>query len=112
MDPTKKAILRQPPGAKKQFPIGNRSIVTDSSGTKQSTIRTALAGLIGNVLEWFDFAVYGYFAGQIGHQFFPSGDPAAEQFRAFATSRWDFLRDQSAVWCRQTDLVVRRQDPG
>ena len=25
-----------------------------------------LAGLIGNVLEWFDFAVYGYFANDIG----------------------------------------------
>jgi MHS family proline/betaine transporter-like MFS transporter len=25
----------------------------------QSPLRTALAGLIGNVLEWFDFAVYG-----------------------------------------------------
>ena len=37
----------------------------------QSPLRTALAGLIGNVLEWFDFAVYGYFASNIGHQFFP-----------------------------------------
>ena len=30
----------------------------------QSALQTALAGLIGNVLEWFDFAVYGYFACQ------------------------------------------------
>jgi len=110
MDPTKKAILRQPPGAKKQFPIGNRSSVTDSSGTKQSTIRTALAGLIGNVLEWFDFAVYGYFAGQIGHQFFPSGDPAAEQFRAFATFALGFLARPigSLVLGRVGDRIGRR----
>ena len=33
---------------------------------RQSQARTALAGLIGNVLEWFDFAVYGYFASEIG----------------------------------------------
>ena len=33
---------------------------------RQSALRTALAGLIGNVLEWFDFAVYGYFASDIG----------------------------------------------
>ncbi len=33
--------------------------------------RTVLAGLIGNVMEWFDFAVYGYFASVIGAQFFP-----------------------------------------
>ena len=36
-----------------------------ASGRKQSPIRTALAGLIGNVLEWFDYAVYGYFARKI-----------------------------------------------
>jgi hypothetical protein len=29
------------------------------------------AGMIGNVLEWYDFAIYGYFAPAIGRQFFP-----------------------------------------
>lgn len=29
------------------------------------------AGMIGNVLEWYDFAIYGYFASAIGRQFFP-----------------------------------------
>ena len=43
----------------------------------QSAVRTAMAGLIGNVLEWFDFAVYGYFASDIGRQFFPQSSPAA-----------------------------------
>lgn len=50
----------------------------------QSPIRTALAGLIGNVLEWFDFAVYGYFASDIGQQFFPSSSHAAQQLLTFA----------------------------
>jgi MHS family proline/betaine transporter-like MFS transporter len=50
----------------------------------QSAARTALAGLIGNVLEWFDFAVYGYFASEIGRQFFPPSSPAAQQLLAFA----------------------------
>jgi MHS family proline/betaine transporter-like MFS transporter len=45
----------------------------------QSGLRTALAGLIGNVLEWFDFAVYGYFASDIGRQFFPQTSRAAQQ---------------------------------
>lgn len=38
----------------------------------QSGVRTAAAGLIGNVLEWFDYAVYGYFSKEIGEQFFPA----------------------------------------
>lgn len=50
---------------------------------RQSALRTALAGLIGNVLEWFDFAVYGYFSKAIGEQFFPDSSPAAQQLLAF-----------------------------
>lgn len=50
----------------------------------QSTLRTVLAGLIGNVLEWFDFAVYGYFASDIGRQFFPQSSPSAQHLLAFA----------------------------
>jgi len=50
----------------------------------QSAQRTALAGLIGNVLEWFDFAVYGYFATDIGRQFFPQSSSTAQQLLAFA----------------------------
>jgi MHS family proline/betaine transporter-like MFS transporter len=50
----------------------------------QSALRTVLAGLIGNVLEWFDFAVYGYFASDIGRQFFPQSSPSAQHLLAFA----------------------------
>jgi MHS family proline/betaine transporter-like MFS transporter len=57
----------------------------------QSALRTALAGLIGNVLEWFDFAVYGYFAGDIGKQFFPQSDHVAQQLYAFAVFGLGFL---------------------
>lgn len=54
------------------------------SRLRQSGARTTLASLIGNVLEWFDFAVYGYFASDIGRQFFPQSSPAAQQLLAFA----------------------------
>jgi MHS family proline/betaine transporter-like MFS transporter len=86
------------------------SNVTDLSGTKQSPLRTALAGLIGNVMEWFDFAVYGYFASNIGRQFFPSGDPAAEQLRAFAVFALGFLARPfgSLVLGRVGDRLGRR----
>ena len=33
------------------------------------------AGVIGNVLEWYDFGVYGYLVPTISQLFFPSGDP-------------------------------------
>ncbi len=58
---------------------------------RQSAIRTALAGLIGNVLEWFDFAVFGYFATDIGRQFFPKSDPAVQVMSAFAVFALGFV---------------------
>ena len=36
-----------------------------------------IAGVIGNILEWYDFAVYGYLASTISGLFFPSGDRIA-----------------------------------
>src|SRR4051812_47220341 len=57
----------------------------------QSAFRTAVAGLIGNVLEWFDFAVYGYFASDIGRQFFPGSSPTAQQLLAFAVFALGFF---------------------
>jgi MHS family proline/betaine transporter-like MFS transporter len=58
---------------------------------RQSALRTALAGLIGNVLEWFDFAVYGYFASDIGKQFFPQTSHSAQQLLTFAVFGLGFL---------------------
>ena len=36
-----------------------------------------LAGFIGNVVEWYDFALYGYMAGIISGLFFPSDNATA-----------------------------------
>lgn len=58
---------------------------------RQSSVRTALAGLIGNVLEWFDFAVYGYFASDIGKLFFPADDPTASTLAAYVVLLIGFI---------------------
>jgi len=34
-------------------------------------MKTSIAGIAGNVLEWYDFSVFGYFSDVIGHVFFP-----------------------------------------
>ncbi|HEX5648405.1 MAG TPA: MFS transporter [Steroidobacteraceae bacterium] len=61
------------------------AVQTDALAARpQSALRTAMAGLVGNVLEWFDFAVYGYFASDIGRHFFPQSNPVAQQLLAFA----------------------------
>ena len=45
--------------------------------------RVIAAGMIGNVLEWYDFAIYGYFAAQIGRHFFPHEDAVAQLLSTF-----------------------------
>ena len=77
---------------------------------KQSPLRTALAGLIGNVLEWFDFAVYGYFASDIGKQFFSQSSHTAQQFLTFGTFALGFLARPvgSLVLGRVGDRIGRR----
>ena len=35
------------------------------------------AGGVGNLLEWYDFGLYGYFAPVLARLFFPSDDPLA-----------------------------------
>jgi MHS family proline/betaine transporter-like MFS transporter len=49
------------------------------------------AGMIGNVLEWYDFAIYGYFASAIGRQFFPHEDPVAQLLSAFGVFALGYL---------------------
>ncbi|HVV43493.1 MAG TPA: MFS transporter [Nitrobacter sp.] len=45
--------------------------------------RVIWSSTIGNALEWFDFIVFGLFAGVIGHLFFPETDPAAGLLAAY-----------------------------
>ena len=56
-----------------------------------SSSRIIAAGAIGNVLEWYDFAVYGYFAAAIGRTFFPSEDKVAQVLAAFGIFAVGFL---------------------
>jgi MHS family proline/betaine transporter-like MFS transporter len=42
-----------------------------------------VAATIGNVLEWFDFVVYGFFAVTIAEVFFPTGNPTVSLLIAF-----------------------------
>src|SRR5688572_30331166 len=53
--------------------------------------RVVTAGVIGNVLEWYDFAVYGFFAPILAAQFFPTGNRTTSLLAAFGTFAVGFL---------------------
>src|SRR5262245_15950170 len=56
-----------------------------------SVRRAIAAGMIGNVLEWYDFAIYGYSAAQIGRSFFPHEDAVAQLLSAFGVFAIGYL---------------------
>ena len=84
------------------------SIDIPSSDTRRKVI---LAGLIGNVMEWFDFAVYGYFASIIGTHFFPSENPSVSLIAAFGAFAAGFLVRPlgGLLFGRIGDLVGRKR---
>ena len=49
------------------------------------------AGFVGNILEWYDFAVYGFFAATIGNLFFPSVEPTTSLIASFGAFAAGFL---------------------
>jgi hypothetical protein len=51
-------------------------------------VRKAVAGAsIGNAVEWFDFAIYGFLATFIAANFFPSGNETAALLNTWPSSR-------------------------
>jgi MFS transporter, MHS family, proline/betaine transporter len=53
--------------------------------------RVVAAGIAGNVMEWYDFSVYGFFARTIGNLYFPTQDPRTSLLAAFAVFAVGFL---------------------
>lgn len=58
---------------------------------KQSLARGIAAATIGNALEWYDMSIYALLAIYIGHNFFPSDNPAIEVIQAFAVFGVSYL---------------------
>ena len=87
----------------------------EASAPAWSLRRIVTAGVIGNVLEWYDFAVYGFFAPILAAQFFPADDPrrvAARRFRDVRRRIPDAPRGRCAVRAHRRSLWPRaRADP-
>ncbi|WP_181779340.1 MFS transporter [Pseudonocardia pini] len=71
------------------------SVDGDAESGLRATARTrrrAFVGAsVGNAIEWYDFAVYGFLASFIGAAFFPSADPATQLLSSFAVFGLTFL---------------------
>lgn len=59
--------------------------------TRQEARKAVFASAIGNVLEWYDFGVYVFFAAVIAKNFFPAANPTAALLSSFAVFGVGFL---------------------
>ncbi len=58
----------------------------------------AIAGALGNTLEWFDFAIYGYFATSLGKVFFSDSDPVLQTVASFGIFAIGYLARPLGSW--------------
>ncbi|MEO6020100.1 MAG: MFS transporter [Knoellia sp.] len=72
--------------------------------------RVVVASFIGNFVEWFDYAVYGYLAIVIARVFFPDSDPTTGLLATFAVFAISFIIRPigGLVWGHFGDRIGRR----
>jgi len=77
---------------------------------KDTRRKVIAASFIGNFVEWFDYAVYGYLAATIAVVFFPESDPQTALMATFALFAISFLVRPIGgfVWGHIGDRVGRR----
>jgi MHS family proline/betaine transporter-like MFS transporter len=68
----------------------DKSVSEPHAGQARLT-KTIAAGAIGNVLEWYDFGLFGFFAPVISRLFFPSEQKLASLIGAFGVYATGFL---------------------
>jgi len=70
-----------------------------------------VGGIVGNVVEWYDFCIYGYFATVIGPLFFPATNTAATLMATFGVFAVGFMgRPIGAIIIGHVaDRIDRRQ---
>ena len=99
------------PNGPEQTSLSGQPIPPDGSGVSKSTLRRVVgASFIGNFVEWFDYAVYGYLAVTISAVFFPEADKQTAlllTFGLFAISF--FVRPIGGfIWGHIGDRVGRK----
>mgnify|MGYP002376911483 CR=1 FL=1 len=91
-----------------QVPVSTPEPETE---TERAVLRKVLgASFIGNFVEWFDYASYGYFATVIAHAFFPEIAPESALLATFAVFAISFIVRPigGIVWGGIGDKIGRR----
>src|SRR5262250_50685 len=65
--------------------------ISSTASARPGLAGVIVAATIGNVLEWFDFLVYGFFAVTLAEVFFPAGNPTVSLLITFGTFGLSYL---------------------
>lgn len=63
----------------------------DAALQARTDIATIAGGAVGNLIEWYDWTIYGLLSVVFAGQFFPAGDPTAALLAVLATFALGFL---------------------
>jgi len=66
-----------------------------------ATFATVTGGLIGNMVEWYDWTIYGLLSSVFASQFFPSGNAMTALLATLATFALGFVMRSDPSCCRR-----------
>lgn len=69
---------------------------TRSPERVRDVVKPISGAAVGNMLEWFDYSLYGYLSATLAKVFFPSSDPIVSLIAAFAAFSVRSLPDHLA----------------
>lgn len=108
MNHSSNSPLQAPTGTTAAAATGVPQPRTIDAKTRRKVIA---ASFIGNFVEWFDYAAYGYLAVTIAAVFFPSDDPQAGLLMTFGVFAISFLVRPVGrfIWGHLGDKIGRRE---
>ena len=79
--------------------VSTTSVVSNEQDKQSNSTKTViLAGVIGNIIEWYDFALFGYFAPIISTLFFPNDNEVLSLLEIYGVFAAGFvMRPMGAV---------------
>lgn len=91
--------------------LSGQQRIADQKVAAATRRKVVSASFIGNFVEWFDYAVYGYLAITISKAFFPDADPQVALLSTFALFAISFLVRPIGgfFWGHYGDRVGRRE---
>ncbi|HUA53418.1 MAG TPA: MFS transporter [Candidatus Sulfotelmatobacter sp.] len=73
-------------------------LADESAGTVAHRLASIIGGSIGNLIEWYDFYIYNFFALYFAKAFFPNADPTVQLLNTFAIYALGFLIRPVGGW--------------